>query len=105
MFQVRKMKLVKKRSGVSIIGTYVENSSPLFVLDELLGSLKHEKDVLLRRVVVDWAFNVRNTQSLFHWSISAQFPKREKPTLVLDHHYADCNVAYLCYSGVGSQEI
>lgn len=48
------MKLMKEGSGVSMKMTYVEADIFVVVLAELMNSLNHGKDALLRRNVKAW---------------------------------------------------
>lgn len=83
----------------------VEIGRFVVVLEKLISSLNHVEIVLLRRNVETCVIKMREGKSPCCLSVIAQIYKKQSHASVFDYHFADSNVAYVCWSTIESQEI
>lgn len=90
---------------MSVQGNCTEKGSLMAFFSKCVSSVGHKRDVILRRDIKAWMIKVRITQRLCCWSTFFHLNKREAHVLLLDHHFFNCNVAYVDRSRVGRKRI
>lgn len=87
------VELTEEGSRVPVEQMYVKWDTVVIVIDDRVSYMNHEKDVFYTRNVESLIVKMRDAKRFCSQIVLAQFYKKKKHILMLDHHRANSNEA------------